>query len=36
MNLQKHQVIMIGDDLKKDVEGAKNNGIQSYQIKIHA
>lgn len=35
MNLQKQQVIMIGDDLKKDVEGAKDNGIQSYQIKIH-
>jgi len=34
MQLQKHEVIMIGDDEKKDMQGARNSGIKSYQVKI--
>ncbi len=34
MQLQKHEVIMIGDDEKKDVQGARNSEIKSYQVKI--
>jgi putative hydrolase of the HAD superfamily len=34
LRLEKSEVIMIGDDEKKDVVGAKNNGINSYQVKI--
>ena len=32
MNLEKDQVIMIGDSLEKDVIGAKNFGIKGYRF----
>lgn len=34
LNLTKSDVIMIGDDENKDVEGARKFGITSYQIQI--
>lgn len=34
MNIENHNAIMIGDDEKKDVIGAKDCGIKSYQIRV--
>tara|TARA_Y100001970_G_scaffold284297_1_gene401347 strand:- start:60 stop:845 length:786 start_codon:yes stop_codon:yes gene_type:complete len=33
MNLNNNEVIMIGDDIISDIEGAKNNNIYSIQVK---
>lgn len=34
LNMDKSQVIMIGDSYKKDIVGADNYGIKSFQIKL--
>ena len=34
LDLQVNDVIMIGDNQKKDIEGARNLGIKAYQINL--
>ena len=35
INLKPHQVIMIGDSYSKDIEGASNLGIKSFQVSLN-
>ena len=35
LNLKKKDVIMIGNDMQRDIEGAKKLGISSYRVIVH-